>query len=99
MFPNTPLGSNQIETLLGILVRRLLKTDQFYFVDDLRQRIILSFIEYFNRTLQNRLAGNIRVINARPKLTAYFCQDALEYHHSCAGRKSAYLQWRARHYC
>lgn len=41
---------NQIEIWFSILARRLLKRTSFTSVDDLRQRI-LSFIEYFNRTL------------------------------------------------
>lgn len=41
---------NQIEIWFSILARRLLKRGNFTSTDDLRQRI-LSFIEYFNRTL------------------------------------------------
>jgi transposase len=41
---------NQIELWFSILARRLLKRGSFTSVDDLRQRI-LTFIEYFNRTM------------------------------------------------
>lgn len=41
---------NQIEIWFSILVRKLLKRASFSSTDDLRQRI-LSFIEYFNRTM------------------------------------------------
>ncbi len=41
---------NQIELWFSILVRRLLKRGTFTSVEDLRQQI-LTFIEYFNRTM------------------------------------------------
>jgi len=41
---------NQVEIWFSILVRKLLKRASFTSVEDLRQRI-LSFIEYFNRTM------------------------------------------------
>jgi putative transposase len=41
---------NQIEIWFSILARRLLKRASFTSVDELRQRIV-SFIEYFNRTI------------------------------------------------
>jgi transposase len=41
---------NQIELWFSILARRLLKRGSFTSVEDLRQRI-LTFIEYFNRTM------------------------------------------------
>jgi transposase len=41
---------NQIELWFSILTRRLLKRGSFTSVEDLEQQI-LSFIEYFNRTM------------------------------------------------
>ncbi len=41
---------NQVEIWFGILVRKLLKRGDFSSIADLRQRI-LSFIEYFNKTM------------------------------------------------
>ena len=41
---------NQVEIWFGILVRKVLKRGNFSSIADLRQRI-LSFIEYFNKTM------------------------------------------------
>ena len=41
---------NQIELWFSILVRRLLKRASFSSVEQLKERV-LSFIEYFNRTM------------------------------------------------
>ena len=41
---------NQVEMWLSILVRKLLRRGNFRSVDDLRDQV-LSFIDYFNRTM------------------------------------------------
>jgi len=48
--PKHSSGLNQIEILLSILVRKLLKLGSFTSVEELQARV-LAFIDYYNRTM------------------------------------------------
>jgi transposase len=56
---------NQIEMWFGILVRKLLRRSSFRSVEDLKARI-LTFIEYFNRTMAKPIRW---IYSVEPKLS------------------------------